>query len=142
MKKTVLSLLSLGIILFTTSCKDEAKSDSSTTEEKTEVAEEKKEESEKSEPKKLDSNSNVPNFDNEQVQEYVNAYEEYINEYKKAAESKDMAALGSLGQKGQELGQKSQDVMGNLSGDDIQKFNDYMQKKSAELQELTKKMME
>lgn len=140
MKKTILSLLSLGIMLFATSCKDEAKSDSSSTEEKTEVAEE-KEESDKSEPAKPES-SNVPNFDNEQVQEYVNAYEEYMNEYKKAAENKDMAALGSLGEKGQALGQKTQEVMGNLSGDDIQKFNDYMQKKSAELQELTKKMME
>lgn len=139
MKKTVLSLLSLGIVLFATSCKDEAKSESSSTEEKTEVVE-KKEES--TETKKVESNSDVPNFDNEQVQEYVNAYEEYMNEYKKAAESKDMAALGSLGEKGQALGQKTQEVMGNLSGDDIQKFNDYMQKKSAELQELTKKMME
>lgn len=139
MKKTILSLLSLGIMLFATSCKDEAKSDSSSTEEKTEVVEEKEE---SSEPKKAASNSDVPNFDNEQVQEYVNAYEEYMNEYKKAAESKDMAALGSLGEKGQALGQKTQEVMGNLSGDDIQKFNDYMQKKSAELQELTKKMME
>lgn len=141
MKKTILSLLSLGIILFTTSCKDEAKSDSSSTEEKTEVVE-KKEESDKSEPKKETSSSDVPSFDNEQVQEYVNAYDEYMNEYKKAAENKDMAALGSLGEKGQALGQKTQEVMGNLSGDDVQKFNDYMQKKSAELQELTKKMME
>jgi len=141
MKKTILSLLSLGIILFATSCKDEAKSESSSTEETTEVAE-KKEESDKSEPAKSESNSNVPNFDNEQVQDYVNAYEEYMDEYKKAAENKDMAALGSLGEKGQALGQKTQEVMGNLSGDDIQKFNDYMQKKSAELQELTKKMME
>ncbi len=141
MKKTILSLLSLGIILFTTSCKDEAKSESSSTEETTEVAE-KKEESDKSEPAKSESSNDVPNFDNEQVQDYVNAYDAYMDEYKKAAESKDMTALGSLGQKGQELGQKAQEVMGNLSGDDIQKFNDYMQKKSAELQELTKKMTE
>ncbi|WP_282080767.1 hypothetical protein [Aquimarina algiphila] len=140
MKKVILNLSLVIAILATVSCKNEAKSDASTSDETTETTEtsgDRKEDSAATE-----SADGVPNFSDEKVQEYVNAYEAYIAEYKKAVESKDMTAFAALGEQGQELGQKAQDVMGNLSGDDVKKLNDYMQEKSTQLQELSKKLMQ
>lgn len=144
MKKVIVNL-SLVIAILFASCKSETK-EASTSSENTENTEntETKEETENTE----ESNSNdsakvgVPSFSDKNVQEYVNAYEAYIEEYKKAVESKDMTAFASLGQKGQELGTKAQEVMGNLSGEDVTKLSEYMQKKSEQLQELSQKMMQ
>ncbi|WP_299253525.1 hypothetical protein [uncultured Aquimarina sp.] len=143
MKKTILNFALVMAVLFTASCKNETKSEATdsadTTEEveKTEKAEEKVEEK-----TETAASEGVPSFSDEKVQEYVNSYEAYIEEYKKVVESKDMSAFASLGQKGQELGTKAQEVMGNLSGDDVKKLNDYMMAKSTELQELSKKLMQ
>ncbi len=137
MKKVIVNLSLIIAILATVSCKNEAKSDASTSEETTQTSESRKEDSTSTE-----SANGVPNFSDKKVQEYVNAYEAYIAEYKKAVESKDMTAFAALGEQGQELGQKAQDVMGNLSGDDVKKLNGYMQEKSTQLQELSKKLMQ
>ncbi|WP_103072175.1 hypothetical protein [Aquimarina sediminis] len=144
MKKVILSL-SLVLAVLAVSCKNEAKSDTQDSSETTENTEstEKAEKAEKEEgDTSKESASGVPSFGDEKVQEYVNAYEAYIEDYKKAAESKDMTAFAELGKKGQELATKSQEVMGNLSGDDVKKLSDYMQAKSAQLQELSQKMMQ
>lgn len=140
MKKVILNLSLVIALLATVSCKNEAKSDTSTSEEATETRE--ISDDEKSDNTSTESADGVPSFSDEKVQEYVNAYEAYIADYKKAVESKDMTAFAELGTQGQELGQKAQDVMGNLSGDDIKKLNDYMQEKSTQLQELSKKLMQ
>lgn len=138
MKKVILSL-SLVAAVLVVSCKNEVKSD-------TKVASENAESTETTEKREdntsTKSTSEVPSFSDEKVQEYVNAYEAYIEDYKKAVESKDMTAFASLGEKGQNLGTKAQEVMGNLSAEDVKKLSDYMQKKSAQLQELSKKMMQ
>ncbi|WP_299601061.1 hypothetical protein [uncultured Aquimarina sp.] len=142
MKKTILNFALIIAVLFAASCKNETKSEGTDTADKTEeVATEEKSE-EKSSEAKSTSSDGVPSFSDQKVQEYVDSYEAYIEEYKKAVESKDMTAFASLGQKGQELGTKAQEVMGNLSGDDVKKLNDYMTAKSAELQELSKKLMQ
>ncbi|GGX16223.1 hypothetical protein [Aquimarina muelleri] len=138
MKKVILNL-SLVIAILFASCKNETKETSTSSEntENTEKTEEKEENSSEGSTK-----VGVPSFSDKNVQEYVNAYEAYIEDYKKAVESKDMTAFASLGQKGQELGTKAQEVMGNLSGEDVTKLSEYMQKKSEQLQELSQKMMQ
>ncbi|WP_106791096.1 hypothetical protein [Aquimarina sp. Aq78] len=136
MKKVILNL-SLVIAILAVSCKSETKSDTSVSKDEVEKVEEKTEENTSSQ-----SANGVPNFSDKKVQEYVNSYEAYIEEYKKAVESKDMTAFASLGEQGQKLGTQAQEVMGNLSADDVKKLSDYMQKKSAQLQELSKKMMQ
>ncbi len=136
MKKIILNL-SLVIAILAVSCKNETKSDTSVSKGEVEKVEEKTEENTSSK-----SSNGVPNFSDDKVQEYVNSYEAYIEEYKKIVESKDMTAFASLGEKGQKLGQQAQEVMGNLSGEDVKKLNDYMQKKSVQLQELSKKLMQ
>ncbi|EZH72227.1 hypothetical protein ATO12_25165 [Aquimarina atlantica] len=136
MKKVILNL-SLVIAILAVSCKNETKSDTSVSKDEVEKVEEKTEENTSSK-----SANGVPNFSDDKVQEYVNSYEAYIEEYKKVVESKDMTAFASLGEKGQKLGQQAQEVMGNLSGEDVKKLNDYMQKKSEQLQELSKKLMQ
>lgn len=136
MKKIILNL-SLVIAILAVSCKNETKSDTSVSKGEVEKVEEKTEENTSSK-----SSNGVPNFSDDKAQEYVNSYEAYIEEYKKIVESKDMTAFASLGEKGQKLGQQAQEVMGNLSGEDVKKLNDYMQKKSVQLQELSKKLMQ
>ncbi|WP_405206379.1 hypothetical protein [Aquimarina sp. LLG6339-5] len=143
MKKTILNFALIIAVLFAASCKNETKSDAVDSAEKTEEVEKtEKAEENSNEETTTAASDGVPSFSDEKVQEYVNSYEAYIEEYKKVVESKDMTAFASLGQKGQELGTKAQEVMGNLSGDDVKKLNDYMTAKSAELQELSKKLME
>ncbi|SEK37633.1 hypothetical protein SAMN04487910_0379 [Aquimarina amphilecti] len=141
MKKIILNFALIIAVIFATSCKNETKSDASESADKTEEVE-KIEKSEEESSTETTSSDGVPNFSDEKVQEYVNSYEAYIEEYKKVVESKDMTAFASLGQKGQELGTKAQEVMGNLSGDDVKKLNEYMTAKSTELQELSKKLMQ
>lgn len=138
MKKVILSL-SLVAAVLVVSCKNEVKSDTKVASENTESTETTEKREDNTSTK---STSEVPSFSDEKVQEYVNAYEAYIEDYKKAVESKDMTAFASLGEKGQNLGTKAQEVMGNLSAEDVKKLSDYMQKKSAQLQELSKKMMQ
>jgi len=140
MKKAILNFALIIAVVFATSCKNETKSEASDTEEKTEEVEKTEEKSE--EKTETAASDGVPSFSDQKVQDYVNSYEAYIEEYKKVVESKDMTAFASLGQKGQELGTKAQEVMGNLSGDDVKKLNDYMMAKSTELQELSKKLMQ
>ncbi|WP_299221812.1 hypothetical protein [uncultured Aquimarina sp.] len=143
MKKTILNFALVMAVLFAASCKNETKSEATDSADKTEEVEKTEKAEEKTEEKtETAASEGVPSFSDEKVQEYVNSYEAYIEEYKKVVESKDMTAFASLGQKGQELGTKAQEVMGNLSGDDVKKLNDYMMAKSTELQELSKKLMQ
>ena len=142
MKKTILNFALIIAVLFAASCKNETKSDASDSADKTEEVKTEEKSEEKSSDDKTTSSDGVPSFSDQKVQDYVDSYEAYIEEYKKVVESKDMTAFASLGQKGQELGTKAQEVMGNLSGDDVKKLNDYMMAKSAELQELSKKLMQ
>jgi len=143
MKKTFLNFVLIIAVIFSTSCKNEAKSESSDTADTTEEVERTDKTEEKSNTTSTTSASDgVPSFSDQKVQDYVNSYEAYIAEYKKVVESKDMAAFETLGSKGQELGTKAQEVMGNLSGDDVKKLNDYMMAKSTELQELSKKLLQ
>lgn len=145
MKKTLLKFVLIIAVIFSTSCKNETKSEASDTANTTKATEETAIEEKTEENRSTTtttSTSGVPSFSDQKVQDYVDSYEAYIEEYKKVVESKDMAAFGALGQKGQELGTKAQEVMGNLSGDDVKKLNDYMMAKSTELQELSKKLLQ
>jgi len=140
MKRVVLHFALILVIGFSFSCKDNnTKSTENTTEQSTDTKSDNKSEEVATETV---SATGTPSFSNPKVQEYVNAYEEYIEEYKKIVESKDMAAFASLGQKGQELGTKAQELSSALSANEIEKFNAYMLKKSEEIQELSQKLMQ
>ena len=135
MKKLTLNLLMVFTLISTMSCKNESKS-SDRTETNTE-------QTTKSEKKQTEvSSDGAPSFSDKGVQEYVNLYEAYFEDYKKAANNKDMNAFAALGQKGQELATKSQEVMTNLSAEDAKSLTDYMTKKAKEIQALTEKMMQ
>ncbi len=141
MKRTFLHFALILILSLSFACKDNnAKAEETTTEETTEAASETRTEETKAET--TSSDSGTPSFSNAKVQEYVDAYEAYIEEYRKAVESKDMTAFAALGQKGQELGTKAQEVSNGLSAGDAEKLNAYMLKKSEEIQELSKKLMQ
>jgi len=89
-----------------------------------------------------DLTSSVPSFGNSAVQDYVNSYEAYLDEYAKAVKSKNISALSDLEPKGQELAIKAQEVSGNMSVEDAQKFTHYMTEKAKMIQELTLRMSE
>lgn len=82
----------------------------------------------------------VPSFENSAIQEYVNSYEAYLKEYGRAVENQDIEALSDLGPKGQELSIKAQEISGNMSVEDAQKFTHYMTEKAKEIRELPLKM--
>lgn len=135
MRKTVLTLSLVTLIAFT-SCKGDKKEEVKE-ETKTEV---KAEEPKKEEAPKEEASSDVPKFDNADVQAYVDAYEKYMADYKAIVENKDMTKMAELGTKAQDLATKGQEAMKKLSGDDVKKLTDYMTKKSTEAQELAKKL--
>lgn len=140
MKKVILQFALILVIGFSFSCKN---TNTSTTENTTEETSN-TETADKAEENQTETTSEggAPSFSDAKVQEYVDAYEAYLEEYKKAVESKDMTAFASLGQKGQELGSKAQEISGGLSASDAKKLNEYMLKKSEEIQELSKKLMQ
>ncbi|KAA1246916.1 hypothetical protein [Aquimarina sp. RZ0] len=142
MKKNMLNLLLIIIVLFSSSCKNEEKTEVVDDPEKIEEIVQKKEDKTSNVSTTTETSVDIPSFNDQKVQAYVNSYEAYIEKYKKIVESKDMTAFASLGQKGQELSTKAQEIMGNLSADDVKKLNDYMLAKSTELQELSKKLMQ
>jgi len=140
MKRSILHFAVILLIGFTFSCKDNnaAKAEETATEETTTKEEPKKEETKA----EATSDSGTPSFGDAKVQEYVDAYEAYIADYRKAVESKDMTAFATLGQKGQELGTKAQELSSSISASDAEKLNAYMLKKSEEIQELSQKLMQ
>lgn len=143
MKKFFLGALAL-MFLTVVSCKqaaDKAEEAADNAEEVVEEATEKATEAAEEVAEKVeDAVDGVPSFSDPAVQEYVNAYEEYMAEYAKIVESKDMTAFAGLSTKGQELAKKAQDISGKLSGDDAQKWTDYMTASSKKMQELAAKM--
>ena len=144
MKKVFLStIMMLALAVSFTSCKETADKAKDGMEDAADAVGDAAEEvADKTEEVVEEMTDGVPSFDNPAVTEYANAYDSYIEEYKAAAESKDMTAISNLGAKGQELATKAQEIMGNLSGDDATKLSEYMQEKAAEMQEISKKMME
>jgi len=143
MKKVFLSLVFvLALSISFVSCKKTQ--DAEVTEETEEVADAAEAEAEEAvevtEETTEAVSSDVPTFEDEAVQEYVNSYEEYVNEYAAAVESKDMNAFTELSTKGQELGTKAAEVAGNLSAEDAEKLTAYMTEKSKQLQELSAKL--
>ncbi|MBV7440924.1 hypothetical protein KRX57_05785 [Weeksellaceae bacterium TAE3-ERU29] len=86
--------------------------------------------------------TDVPDFDNEEVEEYMKLYDAYIEEYKEAVKSKDMNKFQELSTKGQELATKGQELStSGLSESDMQKLQEYMTQSAQELQELSQEMM-
>ncbi|WP_199912816.1 hypothetical protein [Aquimarina aquimarini] len=143
MKKFFLGAIAL-MFLSVISCKDtadKAKDAADTAGEAVEETAEKVEAAVEETAEKVEAAvEGVPSFSDPAVQEYVNSYEEYVAEYKKIVESKDMTAFAGLSQKGQDLATKAQEVSGKLTGDDAQKWADYMTAKSKEMTELAKAM--
>ncbi len=134
MKKVFLGALAL-MFLSVISCKQAADKANEAAENAEEVVEEAAEKVEEVAEKVESAVDGVPSFSDPAVQEYVNAYEEYMAEYKKIAESKDMTAFAGLSQKGQELATKAQEVSGKLSGEDAQKWTEYMTASAKKMQE-------
>ncbi len=129
MKKMFLGALAL-MFLTVISCKeatDKAKDAADNVEEIADEAADKVEEAAEEVAEAVETATDgVPSFDNEEVQKYVNKYEEYVAAYKKAAESKDMTAFAALGKQGQDLANDAQAIAGKLSGEDAQKWTEYM----------------
>lgn len=134
MKKVLLTFAVLAALAIT-SCKDNAKADT-TEETKTETN------AENSEEKTTETSSGAPSFSDSDVQAYVDTYEAYLASYTKAVEAKDMNALADLATKGQELGTMAQGISGKMTGADGERLAAYMTEKAEELQKLSKKMME
>ncbi|PVX50886.1 hypothetical protein C7377_1207 [Balneicella halophila] len=89
------------------------------------------------------TDADVPEFDNENLEEYIEVYDSYLDDYKEAVESKDMSKFQALSSKGQELAEKAEALATEgLSESDSRKLNEYMQEKSKEMQELAQKMMQ
>lgn len=82
--------------------------------------------------------SNVPQFDNADVQKYVDKYQTFITKYTIAVKEKSPTDLNNVSQTIQELTTEGQAIMGKLKGDDLQKFTKFMAEKSTELMELSK----
>lgn len=143
MKRFFLGALAL-MFLTVISCKDAANKaeDAADAAEEAveEVAEKVEEAAEEVAEKAEEAVDGVPNFSDQAVQEYVNKYEAYVAEYTKVVESKDMTAFAALAQKGSELGQGASEIAGKLTGEDAQKWTDYMTATSKKMQELATKM--
>ena len=130
MKKTVLVFACLATIVFT-SCK--GKQDNAAVEPQKENTEE---------VQATEAESNVPEFDNEELGEYIKLYDAYIKDYEEAVKSKDMTKFQELSTKGQELATKGQELStSGLSESDMQKLQEYMTQSAQELQELSQEMM-
>ncbi len=140
MKRIILHFGLILVIGFSFSCKD---TNTTTTENNVEKTSNATEDNTTEEIKTETASENgTPSFSNTKVQEYVDAYDAYVAEYKKAVESKDMTAFATLGQKGQELGTKAQEISSGLSASEVEKLNTYIMKKSEEIQELSKKLIQ
>ncbi len=122
------------------SCKDAANKAEEAVDTAEEAVEEVAEKVEEVAEKVESAVDGVPSFDNKKVQDYVNKYEEYMAAYKKAAESKDMTAFAALGKQGSALGTAAQGIAGELSGDDVKKWSDYMTASSNKMAEYAKAM--
>ena len=138
MKKVFLSLTMITALVFT-SCKETPKDDAEGTPTEETVGTTAEKDVKDTAPVATDG---VPNFSDADVQAYVDSYESYMADYKKAVESKDMTAFATLGQKGQDLAAKAQEVTGKLTGADAEKLTAYMTKKGEELTAYAAKMME
>lgn len=143
MKKFFLGALAL-VFLTVISCKDaanKAEEAADTAEEAVEEVAEKVEEAAEEVAEAVETAvDGVPNFDNADVQKYVEKYEAYMAEYAKIVESKDMTAFAGLAQKGSDLGKEAGDIAGKLSGDDAKKWTDYMTASSEKMQKLAQAM--
>lgn len=130
MKKLILPLVCLATVTLVSCGKDKKQDDNVTTEVQTETVE-------VEEPA-----SDVPSFDNKEVEDYIKLYNSYIEEFKEAVKSKDMAKFQELSTKGQELAAKGQELStSGLSESDVKKLQEYMTQSAQELQELSQDMM-
>ena len=77
--------------------------------------------------------ANVPAFSSAAVNDYVKAYNQFCDEYVAAYKSKDVSKIQAISTKMGEWGTKSQEAMKGLKADEVQKFNDWITKKSQEL---------
>ncbi|GAA3508013.1 hypothetical protein GCM10022393_17780 [Aquimarina addita] len=142
MKRKFVNIALVIAILVAASCKNQNNAENQDNIDNVEEVAENNEEPKEEEVTKVNTSTDTPKFSDPKVQEYVDSYEAYIAEYKKVVASKDMTAYATLGQKGQELSVKAQEISGNLSGDDIQKLSDYSTAKAAQLQELNEQLMQ
>ncbi|WP_394749830.1 hypothetical protein [Spongiimicrobium salis] len=140
MKKTILRTMMALAVMFAVACKNEPKA-TSTEEGKSEKTEQNSPtQQSKEETGEVEKTAHTPSFSNNDVQQYVNAYEKYMEAYRKAVENKDMTAFAALGTKGQELATMGQEIAGKLSIDKVKKYTDYMTAKAQELQDLSAKI--
>jgi hypothetical protein len=79
--------------------------------------------------------ANIPAFSSAAVNDYVKAYSQFCDEYVAAYKSKDASKIQAISAKMGEWGAKSQEAMKGLKADEVQKFSDWITKKSQELSE-------
>jgi hypothetical protein len=137
MKKFFAVLALVGVM---TSCKDKKKDEpeETTTTPSTDATT-----TPTTEPTTTPASTGVPTFSDPDVTAYVKSYEDYIATYRKAVEGKDMSKMADLGRMGQDLASKGAAAAQKLatSPEDAKKLADYMTAKSAEIVELSKKLM-
>ncbi len=129
MKKTIF-LTSAIAVLTLTSCKKE-NADATKEGAKTEAT---------SEAAPAPANANIPDFDDPKLDEYVKNYEELMTLYNEAITNKDMSKMQELQTKASEMATQGQ-AFTSVSADDTKKLQDYMTKKSQELQAMMSKML-
>ncbi len=143
MKKLVLGAMAL-MFLATISCKqaaDKAKDAADTAEEAIEETADKAQEAVQEVAEKVETAvDGIPSFSDPAITQYVTNYEAYIAEYTKIVESKDMAAFAGLSETGQKLAAQAQEISGKLTGDDAQKWTDYMTASAEKMQKLAQSM--
>lgn len=129
--KKILTLLALVIVI--ASCKDKKKA-----EVKNDAPA-----STSTEAAKSTTATDIPTFNDPDLNAYVKAYEDYLAAYRKAAHGKDTSKIADLAKMEKEVAAKGTSAASKLAGhpEDAKKLNDYMQSRSKELMELANKLL-
>ncbi|MBQ4822520.1 hypothetical protein [Aquimarina sp. MMG016] len=101
----------------------------------------KKKKKKKTTPKKvIKVPPGAPTFDDTEARRYVRDYEAYVAQYKKAVAANDMDSFLKLSDASSSLNRQYKSLITKLSSEEMDKMVKYMEKKTKQIDELTKKM--
>jgi len=112
-------------------------------EEKKPVVKKKKKKPKKKKPKTeaIKVPAGAPSFSSVAARKYIRDYEAYVVKYKKAVESKaDMDAFLKLSKSSSDLTKQYRKLISTLPADEIEKMSKYMQKKTKQIDALSRQM--
>lgn len=158
MKNILLSTFLCLMFMFVASCKKDPKSDKVEVVEEVvdstdvvEVVEEKKPVVKKKKKKKttkkktktevIEVPAGAPSFSSVAARKYIRDYEAYVAKYKKAVESKaDMDSFLKLSKASSSLTKQYRELISTLPAGEIEKMSKYMQKKTKQIDALSRQM--